>query len=48
MIHSTSIISKKAKIHTSVKIGPFCIVDDNVEIGEGTELISNVHISVNT
>ena len=48
MIHSTSIISNKAKIHKSVKIGPFCIVDDNVEIGEGTELISNVHISGNT
>ena len=48
MIHPTSIISRNAKIHKNVKIGPFCIVDDNVEIGEGTELISNVHIGGNT
>ena len=48
MIHKTSIISNKAKIHTSVKVGPYCIIDDNVEILEGTELISNIHISGNT
>ena len=48
MIHSTAIISNKAKIHKNVKIGPFCIVEDNVEIHEGTELISNVHIGGNT
>ena len=48
MIHPTAIISKKAKIHKNVKIGPFCIIDDNVEIREGTELISNVHLSGNT
>ena len=48
MIHSTAIISNKAKIHKNVKIGPFCIVEDNVEIREGTELISNVHIGGNT
>ena len=48
MIHSTAIISKKAKIHKNVKIGPFCIIDDNVEIQEGTELISNVHLGGNT
>ena len=48
MIHSTSIISKNSNIHPSVKIGPFCIVDDNVTINKDTELISNVHISGNT
>ena len=48
MIHPTAIISSKAKIHKKVKIGPFCIVDENVEIQEGTELISNVHIGGNT
>ena len=48
MIHSSSVISKKAIIHKSVKIGPFCIIDDNVTINEGTEIISNVHISGNT
>ena len=48
MIHKSAIISKKSKIHKNVKIGPHCIIDDNVEICEGTELISNVHISGNT
>ena len=48
MIHSTAIISSKAKIHKNVKIGPYCIVDDHVEIQEGTELISNIHIGGNT
>lgn len=48
MIHNTSIISKKSKIHKNVYIGPYCIIDDNVEINEGSELISNIHISGNT
>jgi UDP-N-acetylglucosamine acyltransferase len=48
MIHKSAIISKKSIIHKNAYIGPFCIVDDNVEIDEGSELISNVHISGNT
>ena len=48
MIHQTSIISKYAKIHDKVKIGPFCIIDDDVEIDQGNELISNVHITGNS
>jgi len=48
MIHSSSIISSKSKIHKNVRIGPFCIIGDNVEIGEGTQLISHIHISGNT
>lgn len=48
MIHDSSIISKKAQLDKNIKIGPFCIIDDNVIIREGTELISNVHISGNT
>ena len=43
-----SFVSNKAKIDDSTYIGPNCIIDDNVEICEGTELISNVHISGNT
>ena len=34
MIHSTSIISNKAQLGESVNIGPYCIVDDNVKIGD--------------
>ena len=43
-----SYISDKAKIHSSVKIGPYCVIDDNVEIGAGCELHSHVAISGNT
>ncbi len=48
MIHSTSVISKKAKIANNVKIGPFCNIGDSVQLEDGVELISNVHIEGNT
>ncbi len=38
-------ISDKAKIHSSVKIGPYCVIGDNVEIDEGCVLHSHVAIS---
>jgi UDP-N-acetylglucosamine acyltransferase len=48
MIHSSSVISKKAKIGKNVKIGPFCYVGDYVELNDNIELISNVHVEGNT
>ena len=48
MIHQTAIISTKAKISENTKIGPYCIIDDEVSIEEGCELISHVHLSGNT
>ena len=48
MIHSSSVIDKKAKIGKNVKVGPFCYVGPNVELSENVELISNVHIEGNT
>ena len=48
MIHSSSVISKKAKIGLNVKIGPFCNIGDSVQLNDGVELISNVHIEGNT
>ncbi len=48
MIHQTAIISTQAKISENIKIGPYCVIDDGVSIGEGCELISHVHISGNT
>jgi UDP-N-acetylglucosamine acyltransferase len=48
MIHSSSIIDKKAKIGDSVKIGPFCFIGPDVQINDGAELVSNVHIEGNT
>ena len=43
-IHSSSIVSEKAKIDPSVKIGPFCIIGDNVEIKSGTSILSHAVI----
>ena len=48
MIHSSSVIDKKAKIGKGVKIGPFCFIGPEVHISDGVELISNVHIEGNT
>ena len=48
MIHSSSVIDKKAKIEKNVKIGPFCYIGPNVSIEDGVEIISNVHIEGNT
>jgi UDP-N-acetylglucosamine acyltransferase len=43
-IDSSSIISNSAKIHSSVDIGPFCIIGDDVELGEGTSVLSHAII----
>ena len=48
MIHNSSIIDKEAKIGRNVKVGPFCYVGPQVQISDGVELISNVHIEGNT
>ena len=48
MIHNSSIVDKKAKIGKGVKIGPFCNIGSEVQIEDGVELISNVHIEGNT
>ena len=40
-IDSSSITSNKANIHPDVIIGPFCIIGDNVEIDEGTKILSH-------
>jgi len=48
MIHKTAIVSSNCQIHDDAIIGPYCIVDENVSIDEGSELISNVHVSGNT
>ena len=48
MIHKSSVIDTKAIIGKDVKIGPFSFVGPNVELKDGVELISNVHIEGNT
>ena len=48
LIHQSSIIGKSVKLGDNVKIGPFCNIDGNISIGEGTELKSHVSITGNT
>ena len=45
-IHPTAIISEKSKIDNSVEVGPFCIIDEDVEIKKGTKLLSHVVLMV--
>ena len=47
-IHPSSIVDKNAKIHETVKVGPFCIVGPNVEIGANTILHSHVVVDGHT
>lgn len=47
-IHPTAVIAKSAKLAKSVKVGPYCVIDGEVEIGDGTELLSHVVISGRT
>ena len=43
-IHPTAIVDAKSKIHPSCKIGPYCVIGADVEIGEGCHLVSHVAI----
>lgn len=44
VIHSTAVISDKAIIGKNVRIGPFCFIDDEVELGDNCVLTSHVVI----
>ena len=48
MIHKTAIVDPKARISSTVKIGPFSIIGPNVEINDNTEIQSHVSIVGNT
>jgi UDP-N-acetylglucosamine acyltransferase len=43
-IHPTALVDPKSKVHSSCKIGPYCIVGAEVELGEGCHLLSHVVI----
>lgn len=47
-IHSTAIVSSKAKIGQNVSIGPYCIINSNVILGNNCNLKANVYIDGNT
>ena len=48
MIDKTALVDKNAKVHSSVKIGPYTVIGPNVEIDEGVVIYSHVNISGNT
>jgi UDP-N-acetylglucosamine acyltransferase len=47
-IHPTAVVSAKARIGAGVKIGPYCIVEDDVVLHDGVELISHVVVAGRT
>ncbi len=47
-IHNTSIIGKNTIIGSNVEIGPYCVVEDGVKIGNENILHSNVYMSGET
>lgn len=48
MIHKTAIIHPSAKLAEDVKIGAYSIVEEDVEIGSGTEIKSHVTLCKHT
>ncbi|AGF80022.1 acyl-(acyl-carrier-protein)--UDP-N-acetylglucosamine O-acyltransferase [Desulfocapsa sulfexigens DSM 10523] len=44
-IHPTAVVSVKAKLHESVIVGPFSVIEDGVIIGAGTTVATHVRIS---
>ena len=48
MIHKTAIVDPKAKISSSVNVGPYSIIGPNVEIGKDTYINSHVSIAGHT
>ena len=47
-IHPTAIVEDGARLAEDVKIGPYCVVGPDVELGAGTELISHVALAGRT
>ena len=47
-IHPTTIIEKGAELGTNIKIGPYCLVGANVQLGDNCELKSHVIVEGQT
>lgn len=43
-VHPTAIIDPRATIPASCKVGPYCVIGPDVELGEGCRLVSHVVI----
>lgn len=47
-IHSTAIISKKAKLADNVTVGPYTVINDGVVVGSGTKIGNHCLLEGNT
>jgi len=47
-VHPTAIIHPRAQVAGSVTVGPYSLIGENVELGEGTEVMSHVVIDGRT
>ena len=45
VIHPSSVVSSKARLADGVNVGPFCVIEDDVEIGANTTLLSHVVVA---
>jgi UDP-N-acetylglucosamine acyltransferase len=43
-VHPTAVIHAGAKIDSTVEIGPYCVIGDEVEIGPATRLLAHLYI----
>jgi UDP-N-acetylglucosamine acyltransferase len=43
-VHKTAIINGNVKLGKNVAVGPYCILDGDIQIGDNTILVANVHI----
>ena len=48
LIHPSSTIGKSVKLGENIKIGPYCNIEGEISIGEGTIIKSHVSITGNT
>ncbi|WP_169545579.1 acyl-ACP--UDP-N-acetylglucosamine O-acyltransferase [Sneathiella aquimaris] len=47
-IHKTAVIEDGARVHETAEVGPFCVIENGVSIGEGTVLKSHVAVAGKT
>ena len=45
MIHPTAMVSRNAKLDSTVEVGPYAIIEDHVQIGRNTKIMSHAYIT---